>query len=311
MSRPLRTRFAPAPTGYLHLGHIVNALAVWGIAARRDAAVALRIEDHDRQRCRSEFESALLEDLDWLGLVPALGATGDLRGGPSDWRQSDNDARYRAAVDQLRDAGHHLYVCECSRNTIARNEGRGETTGERPYPGRCRDRGLAPGPDRGLRLGLPPGTISFDDLRLGPQHQEPARQCGDLLLRDRRGNWTYQFAVVVDDIHHAIDLVIRGEDLLDSTGRQLQLFPMLGRSVPPAYLHHTLIRKPNGDKLSKGSGDTSLRDLRASGLTREEILGRALGAAGWSGSAEPRALAEALQLAGSMAGERDGPATGA
>jgi len=175
-----------------------------------------------------------------------------------------------------------VYACDCSRTTIADpGADQGDSVG-RPYPGRCRDRGLAPGPGRGLRVVMPPGAERFEDLRLGPQVQEPSVQCGDLLLRDRLGNWTYQFAVVVDDMRHEIDLVVRGEDLLDSTGRQLALARMLGRETPPLFLHHPLILKPGGEKLSKGNRDTGVRDLRAAGIDRDEVIRRAAQAVGLS-----------------------------
>lgn len=293
-----RTRFAPAPTGYLHLGHVVNALAVWGAARATGAEIVLRIEDHDRQRCRPEYESALLEDLEWLGFLPDRPSLAELRGAPSTWRQSDSSAAYEAALARLRQRGHHLYYCDCSRSTVAAGDEPADPNTERRYPGRCRDRNLGPGPDRGLRLALPEAEQCFADLRLGHQRQVPSDQCGDLLLRDRRENWTYQFAVVVDDARHAIDLVVRGEDLLESTGRQLQLGAMLGHTDLPAYLHHTLIRKPGGEKLSKGNRDTSVRELRAAGRTREDLLGMALGAAGW-GEGRAIDLAAAISMAGS------------
>jgi glutamyl-tRNA synthetase/glutamyl-Q tRNA(Asp) synthetase len=276
----------------------VNALAVWSVARTRGAEVALRIEDHDRQRCRPEYERALLEDLEWLGFFPDLPSIASLRGGSSPWRQSDTPAIYQSAVERLRAAGALLYFCDCSRSSVAVGEEPRDPNSERPYPGHCRDRQLAPGPDRGLRLVLPPVEQRFDDLLLGSQRQSPARQCGDLLLRDRRGNWTYQFAVVVDDERHGIDLVVRGEDLLRSTGRQIQLARMLGRTEPPLYLHHGLIRQPGGDKLSKGNRDTSVRDLRAAGKSREELLGMAVSAAGW-GKSERVELADALEIASS------------
>ncbi len=288
------TRFAPAPTGYLHLGHVANALYVWHTARARGARVLLRIEDHDRQRCRPEYERALLDDLDWLGFRPDLGTTDEFRRGPSSYRQSDNPAVYEAQVELLRQRGHQVYACDCSRSTIGdADPGEGAS---RVYPGRCRDRGLSPGTGLGLRVVIPPGIERFDDLRLGPQAQEPARQCGDLLLRDRLGNWTYQFAVVVDDLRHGVDLVVRGEDLLDSTGRQLALARLLGDAPPPLYLHHPLILKPNGDKLSKANRDTSVRELRAAGHSPETLFGRAVAALGLVPDPRPRALTEAMAL---------------
>jgi glutamyl-tRNA synthetase/glutamyl-Q tRNA(Asp) synthetase len=288
------TRFAPAPTGYLHLGHVANALYVWGAARARGAQVLLRVEDHDRQRCRPEYEEALLDDLDWLGLRPDVGATSEFRAGPSLYRQSDNYPAYEAAVEQLLGAGRHVYACDCSRRDLA---GPGEAVPDRevPYRGRCRERNLARGPGRGLRLELGAGPERFDDLRLGPQEQDPDRQCGDLLIRDRLGNWTYQFAVVVDDMRHGVELVVRGEDLLPSTGRQIRLGRLLGRPAPPAFLHHPLIRKPGGEKLSKAAGDTGVRELRARGESPESLFGRALAGLGLLASPRPVSLPEALE----------------
>lgn len=267
-----RTRFAPAPTGYLHLGHVANALFVWGVARARGAAVLLRIEDHDRQRCRPEYEAALYEDLTWLGFRPdaALG---------SPLRQSDHPERYRAAVDRLVARGHQVYACDCSRKDLAEVAG-AEADRETPYSGRCRARGLEPGPGRGLRVALGPGVERFVDLVLGEQVQEPAAQCGDLLLQDRLGNWTYQFSVVVDDLLQEVDLVVRGVDLLDSTGRQLRLARMLGRAEAPTYAHHPLVRRPGGQKLSKANRDTAIRDLRAAGVSPEELFRRILSVLG-------------------------------
>jgi glutamyl-tRNA synthetase/glutamyl-Q tRNA(Asp) synthetase len=119
---------------------------------------------------------------------------------------------------------------------------------------------------------MEPDDERFDDARLGPQCQSPDRQCGDLLVRDRLGHWTYQFAVVVDDLDEGVDLVVRGEDLLSSTGRQLRLARLLGRAQPPLFLHHPLLRKATGEKLSKSSRDTGIRDLRAAGRSAEDVL---------------------------------------
>lgn len=271
------SRFAPAPTGYLHLGHVANALHVWGGAAALGAKVLLRIEDHDRQRCRPEYTEALLEDLDWLGFAP------DPALGPP-LRQGEHPERYEAAVGELEARGHRVYVCDCSRKDLAEQLG-DVPDRETPYPGRCRERGLAPGPGRGLRVVLPPGAERFTDLVLGAQRQTPSAQCGDLLLRDRLGNWTYQFSVVVDDLRQGIDLVIRGVDLLESIGRQILLARMLGREAPPRFAHHPLIRHPGGEKLSKANRDTSIRELRQAGASPEELVGRTLQALGLSSGA--------------------------
>ena len=273
-----RTRFAPAPTGRLHLGHAVNAIHVWGLARAFGGRVLLRIEDHDRTRSRTEYERGLLDDLDWLGLVPDVGDTAAFRAGPFPQRQSDNGSCYEAALERLEQAGL-VYACDCSRRDIAQEvpDVFGE---EMRYPGRCRARAVDRNAARARRVMLTPGIEKFDDLRLGPMAQEPAAQCGDLLVRDRLGQWTYQFAVVVDDMEQGIDVVIRGEDLLSSTGRQLQLGRLLGRDRAPSHLHHPLIIKPDGSKLSKSAGDTGIDELRAAGVSAAEVLGEAAVRAG-------------------------------
>jgi len=277
MTRPV-TRFAPSPTGYLHLGHVVNAIYVWGAARARGGRVWLRIEDHDRLRSRPAFEAALLDDLDWLGFEPDEGRH------PVQ-RQSDTASRYERALETLR-AAHQVYACDCSRRTIG---------GER-YPGRCRDRGLEERPDRSLRVAIDGQPERFDDLLLGPIEQVPAEQCGDPLLRDRDGHWTYQFSVTVDDLLDGIDLVIRGADLLSSTGRQIALARMLGRRTPPVFMHHPLILKPGGEKLSKASGDTGIRELRRAGLSAEEVIGRAAAAVGLTEAPRPLAARDVAEL---------------
>lgn len=282
--RPL-TRFAPSPTGYLHLGHVANAAWVWGIARALGGRVLLRLEDHDRGRCRPAYDDAVLEDLEWLGLRPDIGSFAELRTRPSLFRQSDVPGLYEAALARLAEQAT-VFACECSRLDLAREAG-DVFNEETPYGGRCRTRGLAPGPGRGLRLLMEPGEERFVDARLGVQTQEPALQCGDLLVRDRLGQWTYHFAVAVDDLRHGVDLVIRGEDLLGSTGRQLRLGRLLGRAAPPMFLHHPLIRRPGGEKLSKAGGDTGIRELRAAGASPAEVIGQAAHLTGLQPSAAP------------------------
>ncbi len=264
--RPV-TRFAPSPTGYLHLGHVANAVWTWGIARAAGGSVLLRIEDHDRGRCRPEYERAILEDLEWLGLAAD-------RGRPL--RQSDHDAAYRRATLNLARRSK-VYACRCSRADIARRlaaDG-AEEWDEPRYPGTCRDLRLPLTESFGIRVVLGDATVSFDDRRLGPQSQKPAEQCGDVLLRDATGNWTYQHCVTVDDTRQGVTLVIRGEDLLASTGRQILLADMLGRETPPAFLHHPLIVNSEGAKLGKRDASRGIRELRAAGRTPEEVLGAA------------------------------------
>lgn len=264
-----RTRFAPSPTGWLHLGHVVNAVWVWGLARALGGVVVLRIEDHDRTRSRADYEAGLLEDLEWLGLQPDEGGGAALTA-PSPYRQSDNEERYVAAFARLTGAAT-VYPCRCSRRDIA-DLTPSVMNRETPYPGTCRGLGLAPTDGMGWRVVLDGRTEQFDDAVLGQHEQTPAEQCGDLLVRDRLGQWTYQLAVVVDDLAHDIDLVVRGEDLLESTGRQMALRRLLGGGPMPVFAHHPLIRKPSGDKLSKASGDTGVRELRAGGARPAELL---------------------------------------
>ena len=294
------TRFAPSPTGLLHLGHVANAVYVWGVARALGGRVLLRIEDHDRGRSRRHYEDAALEDLEWLGLVPDLGAFAELRAGASAYRQSDRGEVYASTLNALA-ATTKVYACDCSRREIAL-EGGDPFNEETRYPGHCRDRGLPLGDGRGTRVVMEPGEEGFDDALAGPQTQRPADQCGDLLLRDRNGNWTYQYAVVVDDMEHGVDLVIRGEDLLSSTGRQLRLARLLGRELMPVFLHHPLIRKPDGAKLSKSSGDTGIAELRKAGVRAEEVLGEAAWRAGLVGERREKAVDE---LPGLFADKRE------
>lgn len=237
----------------------MNAVFVWGLAQRLQGRVALRIEDHDRGRCRPEFETGLLEDLDWLGLVPDVLPA---------WRQRDRSAAYDRELSRL-----DTYPCVCSRRDIAGSVS--NDAAEMRYPGTCANGGVSAYATTARRVRIAPGVEHFDDIALGAQHQDPSAQCGDVLVRDRAGNWTYQFAVVVDDMEQGIDVVIRGEDLLSSTGRQIRLARMLGRAAPPVFLHHPLIRRSDGSKLSKSDGATGLRDLRAAGWSADRVLGEA------------------------------------
>jgi glutamyl-tRNA synthetase/glutamyl-Q tRNA(Asp) synthetase len=261
------TRFAPAPTGYLHLGHVANAVWVWGLAGSDGGRVLLRIEDHDRTRCRPEYDAALLEDLDWLGFRADLGPV----------RQSDSDGPYDAALARLRADGI-AYGCDCTRATFrAWSEANGRPWTGPGCPGDCRERGA---PEATVRVAIGRGSETWMDHLVGPCSGEVAAT-GDPIVRDRDGQWSYGFSVVVDDLRQGIDLVVRGRDLLDATPDQIRLGRLLGRETPPTFAHHPLIRRADGSKLSKSDGATGIRDLRAAGRTAEDVVGEAARATGF------------------------------
>lgn len=299
---PKATRFAPAPTGRLHLGHLANAIYIWGLARRVGGRVLLRIEDHDRQRCRPEYEAALLDDLDRLGIAADEPSTDELRRGPSPFRQSDNGAIYAAAVERLSKVTE-VYACDCSRSTFAAwREANGRGWTGPGCPGGCRTRELEQRLDLGLRAAIGEGDEAWADALLGSR-AGPVASDGDPLVRDRNGNWTYALCVVVDDLRHDVDLVVRGEDLLDSTAAQIRLGALLGRSAPPRFAHHPLVRRPDGSKLSKAEGATAVGELLDAGRTPAELIGRAAHAVELTHAPDPLPLDRAIELASLAASE--------
>jgi glutamyl/glutaminyl-tRNA synthetase len=299
------TRFAPAPTGRLHLGHLANAIYVWGLARRAGGRVLLRIEDHDRQRCRPEYESAMLDDLDRLGLAADEPTTDELRRGSSPYRQSDSEAAYVSAFEELQ-ARDLVYACDCSRSTFdAWREANGRDWSGGGCPGNCLARRLPVGAalvrerggsgPLGLRVRLGNGQEAWHDRLLGPL-DGPVTTAGDLLVRDRNGNWTYPMCVVVDDWRHGVDLVVRGEDLIDATAAQIRLGRLLGRQAPPTFAQHPLVRLPDGSKLSKADGATANGDLLEAGQTREDLFGEAAYSVGLLPMSRPLSFEEAIDL---------------
>lgn len=270
------TRIAPSPTGYLHLGHVAHLLYVVGVAKKEGLSLTFRLEDHDRQRCKPAYEEAILADLRWLA-IPGLSLE-------NPHRQSDSPHVYQAALERLEAEGL-LYACDCSRKDLAQrvqhSHGALAPGTELPYDGHCRDRGLPITPTNGLRLRLPAETVPFEDARLGHLTHNPASQCGDLLVRDRHGQLTYQFAVVVDDIRFGITYIVRGEDLLASTGRQLLLRRLLGEEAPVAFYHHPLLTNAADQKLAKRDRSAAISERRLAGEPPEAILADAAAALGW------------------------------
>lgn len=257
----LRLRFAPSPTGYLHRGHVLSALWVWRIAHEIGAEILLRIEDHDQSRCREHYVQAIQEDLAWLGF------TWDVYS-----RQSEHEHRYQEVAQLLRSQGL-LYPCSCSRKDLSSHL---------RYPSTCRTQNIPwESSPIGIRIRIPSQDIVWQDLLMGQFCENPAEQFGDTLIRDRQGQWTYQYAVVVDDWIEQISHVVRGEDLLDSTARQITLAKILGNESIPQYLHHPLLYDAQGKKLSKRDHAQSIRQEREKGISAQELLAQVQEEAGF------------------------------
>ena len=266
-------RFAPSPTGLLHAGSLVAALASWLDARAHGGRWLVRIEDVDAPRCGPGADRVILAQLAAFGLVPDEPPV----------RQSTRDALYETALARVVAEGW-AYPCGCTRADIAQAlAARGvmrERHGDLVYPGTCRD-GLHGKPARTVRMLTAPAIpspggsaaplrIDWRDRRLGAQHQNVSEVVGDFVLKRADGLWAYQLVVVVDDAAQGISHVVRGEDLADNTPRQIHLQRVLGLPTP-AYLHTPLLHGADGEKLSKQNGatpvstDDPLAALRAAG----------------------------------------------
>jgi glutamyl/glutaminyl-tRNA synthetase len=296
-----RGRIAPSPTGLLHIGHAATFWRAYERACAAGGKLVLRIEDLDRDRCRREFADAIIEDLHWFGLDWDEGPN---IGGPfAPYIQSQRRSRYLEAWEKLR-LGGLIYPCKCSRKDVADASLAPHDENEEPiYPGTCRPR-----PPRSLAStadvvaaavsaagpgDLPPVTaaatspatmhwrfrvpdgerIEFVDERIGRQSAVAGRDFGDFIVWRRDDVPAYQLAVVVDDAAMRISEVVRGEDLLLSTFRQLLLYRALDL-VPPRFFHTSLVVDESGKRLAKRHGSLSLRALKKSGLAPEELRAR-------------------------------------
>jgi glutamyl-Q tRNA(Asp) synthetase len=242
-------RFAPSPTGPLHAGSLVAALASWLDARAHRGRWLVRIEDVDTPRCVAGAAQTILGQLTALGLVPDEEPLFQSRRGRS----------YQQALDRLLERGL-AYPCACSRKDIeaalAAQGVERQRHGELVYPGTCRD-GLRGRQPRAWRFLAPRGEVQWSDRRLGPQQQDVQAEVGDFVLRRADGLWAYQLTVVVDDAAQGITHVVRGEDLVDNTARQILLQRALELPTP-AYLHTPLVLGANGEKLSKQNGAAPL-----------------------------------------------------
>jgi glutamyl-tRNA synthetase len=278
----VRGRYAPSPTGALHLGNLRTGLLAWLFARAGGGAFILRIEDLDMPRVRPGAAAQLLEDLRWLGLDWDEGP--DVGGALGPYCQSQRAALYDAALGRLRARGA-LYPCYCSRAELAQlasapHEGDGAGEAPAAYPGTCRTLSArqrqaheASGRRPSLRFRAPEQPITFQDAIAGTVSEVVASAVGDFVVRRSDGVVAYQLAVVVDDALMGVTQVVRGHDLLSSTARQLALFEALGWPRPVEYAHVPLALDARGTRMAKREASFGVAGARAMGLTARQVTG--------------------------------------
>ncbi|MES1210149.1 MAG: tRNA glutamyl-Q(34) synthetase GluQRS [Pseudomonadota bacterium] len=300
----MRGRYAPSPTGRMHLGNARTALLAWLAARAGEGAFVLRIEDLDRARVVPGGEADLLTDLAWLGIDWDEGP--DRGGARAPYRQSERTVRYDAAVDQLQIVGR-AFPCACSRGEIARAASAPHDEDEEGprYPGTCRDlpageveaRARALGRAVAIRFAGRGERVGFVDRVRGPVEPLGAEGIDDFVLRRADGVAAYQLAVVVDDAAMGITEVVRGDDLLRSTPRQLALGAALGLAAP-AFAHVPLLLAPGGERLAKRTRPASIDALRSRGVDPRVVVGRLAASAGLCGPGEVLSPGQLLQRLG-------------
>jgi glutamyl-tRNA synthetase len=309
---PLRGRFAPSPTGQLHLGNARTALLAWLDARAGGGVFVMRVEDLDRARVQPDAEARQLDELAWLGIDWDEGPD---RGGPfAPYRQSERAERYDAAIARLLAAGR-AFPCACSRADVARAASAPHDDGDPRwvYPGTCRDadpaevtaRAAAQGRAPAIRFAGRGEPIGFHDEVHGAVAPDPAG-VDDFVLRRADGTAAYQLAVVVDDAAMQVTRVVRGDDLLSSTPRQIALYRAL-ELAPPAFAHVPLVVTPGGERLAKRTRPASLAALRARGVAPEVVVGALAASAGLLAAGQP-ATAAALVGGFSLAAVPRAPA---
>ena len=289
-------RFAPSPSGRMHLGNIYTALLSWLSVKSRGGKWILRIEDLDPQRSKTEYGRLIEDDLHWLGLEwDEGGLNGMGLNGP--YVQSRRHHLYEEALERLKGSGL-CYPCSCTRADILATQAPHESDGRVVYKGTCRP-SVMPSPymDRpgaAVRLMVPDEDISFVDRIKGQQTVNLARHCGDFIVRRGDGAWSYQLAVVVDDALMGVTEVMRGDDLLLSAAQQIYLYRLLG-FAPPEFAHVPLVCNEQGMRLSKRDRSLSMEFLRQH-HTPEEVIGMAAHRAGIIPSPIPISITALLQL---------------
>jgi glutamyl/glutaminyl-tRNA synthetase len=279
MAARYRGRIAPSPTGLLHLGHAATFLCASRRCVSEGGVLVYREEDLDGPRCRAEYSTAAREDLRWLGIRWQEGP--DVGGDAGPYVQSERLAIYRERLRNLIDAGL-AYPCACTRGDIARALGAPHEGEEEPvYPRTCRSRrGERFEGDlifrQNWRFRVPDGrTVSFEDGFCGPKEALAGRDFGDFLIWRKDGFPAYQLAVVTDDALMRITEVVRGEDLVTSTFRQILLYEVFGEDAP-AFAHAPLVRDEQGKRLAKRDDARSIRALREAGMSADAVIALAL-----------------------------------
>ena len=301
---PVRVRFAPSPTGHLHLGNVRTALFNWLFARQQGGTFILRLEDTDATRSTQMSVDSVLEDLRWLGLTWDEGPEA---GGPyGPYRQTERYGLYTEYLNKLLEADR-AYPCFCTQEELDAGREQAKAAGRAyVYPGTCRRLTIAEREARraggripSVRLKIAPRTVSFTDIVRGPVSIH-TQAFGDWILTRPDGSPTYNFAVVVDDALMEITHVIRGEDHLSNTPKQIVLYESLGLPAPQ-FAHLSMILGPDGSKLSKRHGDVSVDALRAAGFLPDAVI-NGLSLLGWSDTAgqeifAPTQLVEKFDLA--------------
>lgn len=291
-------RYAPSPTGRMHMGNLFTALISWLSVRSRGGRWVLRIEDLDPQRSKLEYSRLIEDDLDWLGLDFDEGGLDDL-GPHGPYSQSRRGEIYADYLQRLRETGY-TYPCTCTRADIMATQAPHQSDGRVIYGGCCRPvqlpcRNVAtPEIRHSTRLYVPDEDIFFTDLVYGPQRVNLTHECGDFILQRADGAWAYQLAVVVDDALMGVNEVVRGSDLLLSTGQQVYLSRLLGLPVP-AYAHVPLVCNNEGRRLSKRDMSLNMEHLRMR-HTPTEIIGKLACMAGLQAEPEPCRADELIEI---------------
>lgn len=297
VNRHVTGRFAPSPTGRMHLGNIYAAVLSWLSARKASGSWILRIEDLDPQRSRREYAELIQQDLLWLGLEWDFGGL-DGKGAAAPYCQSLRGDYYAECLDRLDRLGL-LYRCSCRRADILASQAPHQADGRVVYAGTCRPAALPPFASAAAgsgakRIYVPEKVVSFTDRVYGPQRVDLSRRCGDFVLRRADGVWAYQFAVVADDAAMGVTEVVRGCDLLLSAAQQIYLYKLLGFDIPE-FAHLPLLCNEAGQRLSKRDGSLAMDALRLHN-SPEHVLGLVAFYAGIIDRPEPIDLDSLLSI---------------